>query len=288
MCKFNVVLTIAVVLFAASTAQAELLLSDNFNGADGAGINDGLGARQGGPLATVSYLSSDDLSNGVPITIQGNMIEFGGRLDQFAPDHDFVDASITSSGGFVVEFDINPIVGAPGGGQDLYGAGIAMGRTAAQAADGNAIGWGDTSDTSCDWSIQLRDNGTFTSAGQGSWNLPSGTFDPDPTDENYHVKIQVDTNSFAAGQAYSVSVWVDGVQVNVGVAGAPVYSSTWDADGTNYMGFEVGVDGGSSMKSTVDNLSVSTLSAAIPEPSTMALLATGLIGLLAYAWRKRK
>ena len=27
---------------------------------------------------------------------------------------------------------------------------------------------------------------------------------------------------------------------------------------------------------------------AVPEPSTFALLATGLIGLLAYAWRKRK
>lgn len=26
----------------------------------------------------------------------------------------------------------------------------------------------------------------------------------------------------------------------------------------------------------------------VPEPSTLALLATGLIGLLCYAWRKRK
>ena len=26
----------------------------------------------------------------------------------------------------------------------------------------------------------------------------------------------------------------------------------------------------------------------VPEPSTLALFATGLIGLLAYAWRKRK
>jgi len=28
--------------------------------------------------------------------------------------------------------------------------------------------------------------------------------------------------------------------------------------------------------------------ATIPEPSTLALLAGGLVGLLAYAWRKRK
>jgi hypothetical protein len=27
---------------------------------------------------------------------------------------------------------------------------------------------------------------------------------------------------------------------------------------------------------------------AVPEPSTLALLAGGLLGLIAYAWRKRK
>lgn len=35
----------------------------------------------------------------------------------------------------------------------------------------------------------------------------------------------------------------------------------------------------------VDNL---TLSVAVPEPCTLTLLVTGLVGLLAYAWRKRK
>ncbi|MBU4273117.1 MAG: PEP-CTERM sorting domain-containing protein [Planctomycetes bacterium] len=35
---------------------------------------------------------------------------------------------------------------------------------------------------------------------------------------------------------------------------------------------------------SVDNFKLTV----IPEPSTLALLATGLIGLLCYAWRKRK
>lgn len=37
----------------------------------------------------------------------------------------------------------------------------------------------------------------------------------------------------------------------------------------------------------VDNVRV-TISPVIPEPSTLVLLTTGLVGLLAYAWRKRK
>jgi hypothetical protein len=34
----------------------------------------------------------------------------------------------------------------------------------------------------------------------------------------------------------------------------------------------------------VDNVSVS----AVPEPGTLALAVAGVLGLLAYAWRKRK
>jgi len=36
----------------------------------------------------------------------------------------------------------------------------------------------------------------------------------------------------------------------------------------------------------IDNVSVTT--ASIPEPSSIALLTSAIVGLLAYAWRKRR
>jgi hypothetical protein len=37
----------------------------------------------------------------------------------------------------------------------------------------------------------------------------------------------------------------------------------------------------------MDNIRV-TATSPVPEPSTLVLLSTGLIGLVAYAWRKRR
>jgi len=38
----------------------------------------------------------------------------------------------------------------------------------------------------------------------------------------------------------------------------------------------------------MDNVSVTLTSGEVPEPSTLVLLAAGLFGLLAYAWKKRR
>ena len=55
---------------------------------------------------------------------------------------------------------------------------------------------------------------------------------------------------------------------------------TGPANGTNYNWVKFNLATGDQSNVYFD--------AIVPEPGTMVLLATGLIGLLAYAWRKRK
>jgi hypothetical protein len=43
-----------------------------------------------------------------------------------------------------------------------------------------------------------------------------------------------------------------------------------------------------SSQTLFDNVRLDAVTAPIPEPSTLVLLGAGLLGLLAYAWRKRK
>ncbi len=85
--------------------------------------------------------------------------------------------------------------------------------------------------------------------------------------------------------SYSVNT-ADGSISNVvldGTSRSYVTTGLFTDAATKYAGFAVGSTTGST-SGYVDNFVVST----VPEPSTLSLLAAGLVGLLAYAWRKRR
>jgi hypothetical protein len=65
----------------------------------------------------------------------------------------------------------------------------------------------------------------------------------------------------------------------------PYLGTSWDPAGDpNLAGIEWGVAGGTNQA----HLAIDAIPGVVPEPSTLALVVTGLIGLLAYAWRKRR
>lgn len=84
----------------------------------------------------------------------------------------------------------------------------------------------------------------------------------------------------------------------------PLLDSTWrqysldftataaDASGGYRVSFLSGYAAQNGLSTTADQVfgidSVSLAPAPVPEPSTLVLLSAGLLGLLAYAWRKRK
>jgi hypothetical protein len=114
--------------------------------------------------------------------------------------------------------------------------------------------------------------------GETSWGSPYGTpkqtLDSNDNSSGYHV--------FRLAQLpgeNSFSAWRDGVLIGSGLTGGFTF-------GTNLaLGSE-----GSIWRGTADVDYLRFTAGAyepLPEPSSMALLTAGLIGLLAYAWRKR-
>jgi hypothetical protein len=60
------------------------------------------------------------------------------------------------------------------------------------------------------------------------------------------------------------------------------------AAGTKSLYFNFGTTGGGDVGWNIARISEIQAFAAVPEPSTVALLASGVMALLAYAWKKRK
>ncbi len=125
------------------------------------------------------------------------------------------------------------------------------------------------------WRFRDRDNDDTFAVGTGDATLTDShqsyiltavlDFTTDPT------KVYADmwVENLTAGTA-AVEVMSD---IDLGLVGDELDPSNWDK-----LFLRLKTSG------AIDDMTVT----AIPEPSTLALLATGLIGLLCYAWRKRK
>jgi len=96
--------------------------------------------------------------------------------------------------------------------------------------------------------------------------------------------LRADNTTLASG-TYTPGAWSNPANANLaaGLKGTLSYTG----DGSGVVRLRIGPTPpltNDRFEGEIDNLSVSQ----VPEPCTLVLLGTGLLGLLAYAWRKRK
>ncbi len=250
------VLLIAATMSAASVARAELLFLDNYSTTavssdrqSGSAVNSS-GSFVGIDYAKSGYLLFND-SN-----YQGVMLSFDGGRG--CPNYDF--GAVTD---VVVSATICPHVGSTTTGN--FGALGLMGQdnspSASDYVESSDVGVSMFINAKGGWQLFVKGKNALT----GSVTAAS----------SYDVALEVAKTDTAG--AYTVNLWVGGTEVVTGYSatGLDAYAST------NYVG--VGTNGSGAI-TTWDNLTVTR----VPEPSTCAMLAVGLISLVAYAWRKRR
>lgn len=165
--------------------------------------------------------------------------------------------TIAANGNMRVEIDAHNVSGIDG-----WGGNIGI------AAYDNAIGeW-----NNCAFDISLRSDGALWAYEGASTRKISGAYTP-----NAWNKLAIDVD-FVTDRC---SVSVDGTSVvdDLVFAGGDL-SKVQFLDMQAWWNSATGTPG----RGGFDNLVVST----VPEPSSAALAVTGIMGLLAYAWRKRK
>jgi len=258
------------------TGSGLVLLHDSFDGMNDVAnltgqphnvhVNSDLTARQGGSsLGTVPYLVDVGGGSNPPyrnphISANALVMQGGDKRSQIiAPLHNFVDAAITDTGGFAIDFTANPT----GSNTSMHWLAVSFGHTYADAVDA-PDGVTVLNEPDADFGILFRGDGRFSTFGDGTFGGHAGTYaSGHGPDDFFDFHIAVETDSFDAGQPATVRVFVNNQELDVGPALGDELFFMWDADESNYISLESRI-----LPSVVGDFTVST----IPEPSTLVLL----------------
>lgn len=146
---------------------------------------------------------------------------------------------------------------------------VPTGSTTKWLAIGFTNAWSSITDAGYAWMLQ-RDNGeVFVSPGLGTTEIHQ--CDSVATGVVHHYSVVLDTTHANWSATWSVG-------------GNTVYQSTYSDSGPAGIQYVMLMTNGT--LGSYDNVTLSYTS--VPEPAAVALLATGVIGLLTYAWRRRR
>lgn len=256
---------VALCLAVGTQAQADLLLSDSFNTtADPGGLNDELSTRQSGAWKTTNW--DPAAASGVTINVVGDRLSISGT----STTQPWNDAYLHNNGTALVgsQYTVAAKVDFTSA-YDEQGAVI----TVKNDQDGEVV---KTGSLFCDFKPTGATNGNFYwellyyngSAFQGTEGTVAGG-----GKTSYNVSLQI--NETAATKTCALVV-----------DGSTLYTLNYDMGSTppanRYVGLGYnGLHGGTL---TFDDFGLTQ----VPEPATCSLAVIGVIGLLAYAWRKRK
>ncbi|MEN6451561.1 MAG: PEP-CTERM sorting domain-containing protein [Thermoguttaceae bacterium] len=272
--RFSWALAIAIAAIA-SSARAEILFSDNFNSTGDAsaysdyGLNQEQGVRQSGTYAGTLYRNPSYSQFRDSKAPQVNNASHAGALAFIQGAGDWCSGFTllnrdfgVGAQGIQVSVTTTPDIGTGWSCLGMLGGDYSPGhKELPSATDVGAV-------------LLVKAGGGWNFASNGSYLL-GGSVTPSTT---YDLTMQVTNN----GSGNVLNAWIGSTQIvtDYALTGAAATRTT------NYISIGAQLctyDGAKAY--SFDNLTVQT--APVPEPGTLALLAAGLIGLVAYAWRKR-
>jgi hypothetical protein len=259
--------------------RAEVLVSDSFNigSTEQDDINYGIGSpRQGGtllPSGGVSYVT--EVGNGGAAAVWA--LSAGNGPNE--PEMLIYDAKNATTHGAWQDHDWTSAIAGT-----KYYASLHADYDTGYSNQTSNVGYLAVAETEDNLAGHNPATGVSARVGcTGVWQLviggsvaSSGTITP-PPNRQYDLTLGFDET----GSSTAVSLFVNGSPVGSG-------SLTWGSS-ARYLG--LGVDCATAYPSSmwVKDLSLNSgVYVPAPEPSSLAIVASGLLGLLAYAWRRRR